>query len=124
MKTAEIIESIKDNESWYGSRLCGLRDILGDIEDAKFEGYIEGVHAYIPNGFGLLVVCCGDGIVYVTQDGSRINCKADMYRTNEAVENDTATYSRPRTASPYERTRAMVYATGNKWAIENFNATH
>lgn len=26
--------------------------------------------------------------------------------------------------SPYERTRNMVYATGNKWAIENFNATH
>lgn len=26
--------------------------------------------------------------------------------------------------SPYERTRAAVYATGNKWAIENFNATH
>lgn len=31
-------------------------------------------------------------------------------------------YSRPMT--PYERTRAAVYATGNKWAIENFNATH
>lgn len=27
-------------------------------------------------------------------------------------------------ASPYERTRAQVYATGNKWAIENFEATH
>lgn len=26
--------------------------------------------------------------------------------------------------SPYERTRAAVYATGNKWAIENFEATH
>jgi len=26
--------------------------------------------------------------------------------------------------SPYERTRTAVYATGNKWAIENFNATH
>lgn len=26
--------------------------------------------------------------------------------------------------TPYERTRAAVYATGNKWAIENFNATH
>ena len=26
--------------------------------------------------------------------------------------------------SPYERTRAAVYATGNKWDIENFNATH
>ena len=26
--------------------------------------------------------------------------------------------------SSYERTRAEVYATGNRWAIENFNATH
>ena len=25
---------------------------------------------------------------------------------------------------PYERTRATVYATGNKWAIESFNATN
>jgi hypothetical protein len=29
-----------------------------------------------------------------------------------------------RRLSPYERTRAAVYATGNKWAIENFEATH
>ena len=27
-------------------------------------------------------------------------------------------------SSPYEKTRASVYATGNRWAIENFNATH
>lgn len=26
--------------------------------------------------------------------------------------------------TPQERTRAKVYATGNKWAIENFEATH
>ena len=26
--------------------------------------------------------------------------------------------------TPYERTRAQVYATGNKWQIENFEATH
>jgi len=26
--------------------------------------------------------------------------------------------------SMYERTKAQVYATGNKWAIENFHATH
>lgn len=26
--------------------------------------------------------------------------------------------------TPYERTRRQVYATGNRWAIENFNATH
>ena len=30
-------------------------------------------------------------------------------------------YRRP---APYERTRSQVYATGNKWAIENFEATH
>jgi hypothetical protein len=29
-----------------------------------------------------------------------------------------------RRPTPYERTRAAVYATGNKWAIENFHATH
>ena len=29
-----------------------------------------------------------------------------------------------RRPSPYERLRAQVYATGNKWAIENFHATH
>ncbi len=28
------------------------------------------------------------------------------------------------TGSVYERTRRAVYATGNRWAIENFNATH
>ncbi len=26
--------------------------------------------------------------------------------------------------SPQERQRAAVYATGNRWAIENWNATH
>ncbi len=26
--------------------------------------------------------------------------------------------------SPQERTRIAVMATGNKWAIENFNTTH
>jgi len=29
-----------------------------------------------------------------------------------------------RRLSPQERTRRDVYRTGNKWAIENFNATH
>jgi len=35
-----------------------------------------------------------------------------------------AYHYRERRPTPYERTRAQVYATGNKWAIENFNATH
>ena len=29
-----------------------------------------------------------------------------------------------RPQSAYDRTKAQVYATGNKWAIENFHATH
>ena len=29
-----------------------------------------------------------------------------------------------RREDPYERTKRQVYATGNKWAIENFHATH
>lgn len=29
-----------------------------------------------------------------------------------------------KTPGPYERTRARVRATGNKWAMENFYATH
>lgn len=29
-----------------------------------------------------------------------------------------------RRESMYERTKRQVYATGNKWAIENFHATH
>ncbi len=30
----------------------------------------------------------------------------------------------PGRLSPQEKTRIAVMATGNKWAIENFNATH
>lgn len=32
--------------------------------------------------------------------------------------------SNKRRETPYERTKRQVYATGNKWAIENFHATH
>ena len=32
--------------------------------------------------------------------------------------------SHEKPVSSYERTKAQVYATGNKWAIENFHATH
>ena len=57
----------------------------------------------------------GDG----TQDctGCTVNCarnRALKKRQQEATRRQT----------PYERTRAAVYATGNRWAIENFHATH
>ena len=45
----------------------------------------------------------------------------------EAEEPKKSAFDKPSNGSrmtPYERTRAAVYATGNRWAIENFNATH
>ena len=44
----------------------------------------------------------------------------DQCGTEEALED----YQRAMNPTPQERTRAQVYATGNKWAIENFEATH
>ena len=54
-------------------------------------------------------------------------CEGYYKGKEEAEENyarlkEQETHSHP--LSPYERTRNAVYATGNKWAIENFNATH
>ena len=51
----------------------------------------------------------------------------DEYYLSDKVEYDVVperkeTYCRP--MSLYERNRAAVYATGNKWAIENWEATH
>lgn len=44
----------------------------------------------------------------------------DQCGTEEAMDN----YRQFKGLTPQERTRAQVYATGNKWAIENFEATH
>lgn len=32
--------------------------------------------------------------------------------------------NKPKRPDPYTRNKMSVYATGNKWAIENWNATH
>lgn len=42
----------------------------------------------------------------------------------EIMEQEKTDQKKTRPMSPYERTRAAVYATGNRWAIENFKATH
>ncbi len=57
--------------------------------------------------------CGTSGIEYLGEDRCLCNvCGCERETRDEYVE------------TPYERTRRMVYATGNKWAIENFNATH
>lgn len=58
-------------------------------------------------------VCGSKNIDYLGQD--RCFCK-DCQKETDSKDKYIE--------SPQERTRRAVYATGNKWAIENFNATH
>ena len=64
----------------------------------------------------VITVCANCGskdIEYLGKDRCYCNnCKREHDSRDKVIE------------SPYERTRRAVYATGNKWAIENFNATH
>ena len=60
--------------------------------------------------------------------GLGVDCEYKIIRVDGEEETRSNTRSsngyRGTRLSPYERTRNAVYATGNKWAIENFNATH
>lgn len=47
-----------------------------------------------------------------------------MESANEKLYNLKNDYRNQPRMSMYERTKQAVYATGNKWAIENFHATH
>ena len=51
-----------------------------------------------------------EGIENISEEEPKEEVRDNSYRTSRI--------------SPYERTKASVYATGNKWAIENWNATH
>ena len=55
----------------------------------------------------------GASVEYLGNDRCYCNqCESEQDSRDKVIE------------SPYERTRRAVYATGNRWAIENFNATH
>ena len=82
------------------------------------EGYasLEAAQKYIerrPNSPGAVTV-----MFYQTADGNEQYIIHDIRVTEET---EAVSPPPPR---PYERTRAAVYATGNRWAIENFHATH
>ena len=72
-----------------------------------------------------LTVYDEDGsISYESDNADRLIKQLESLKADEPKKEveTKKTYTRPLT--PYERTRNAVYATGNKWAIENFNATH
>ena len=119
MKVEEMVWGIKDNEEFYGSRTVGLLDLVGDIEDGLEEGYIEDVSVRYVRDSEKVRIRCEDGIIWVSRQDGKLNIRVIEDPKPEDVRPTTR-----RGLSPYERTRAMVYATGNKWAIENFNATH
>ena len=102
---------------WYGHR---IRDLRWDELDAIDEGYIEGMNkfqyeSYNPKTYSYKV----------RFDEAYVLVKlVDDHIKVEVHELEPWVAPKPRKATPYERTRAMVYATGNRWAIENFNATH
>ena len=59
-------------------------------------------------------------IAYETDKADELIKQLESLKRDEPKEEKP--YTRPLT--PYERCRNAVYATGNRWAIENFNATH
>lgn len=123
MKTNEIIDSIRqaeaDTDNWYASRTVGIYDLYGDLSDALEEDCIEGITVTEPKG-GKLCIKCDDGTVYVTRGIGELAYAIVPKQTYTDV---PVRYPSNR-MTHYERRRAAVYATGNRWAIENWNATH
>ncbi len=70
--------------------------------------------------YKLTIFVKNDAITYESDNADEIMEQLEKSKTIES--NTEREYTRP--ATPYERCRNAVYATGNKWAIENFNATH
>lgn len=119
MKAEEMVRGIRECEEKYATRMVGLLDLVDDIEDAIEDGYIEEVSVRYVRDSKKVRIRCEDGIIWVKRQDGKLNIRV--------IEDPKPEDVRPTTRSglsPYERTRATVYATGNRWAIENFNATH
>lgn len=66
-----------------------------------------------------------DTITYEFDNAEDIIKQLESIRKAEEKEKEQKVEEpRIRPLTPFERCRNSVYATGNKWAIENFNATH
>ena len=117
MKAAELMNSIKEAEA-HGAYNGDVWKLYFDLCDGIEEGYIEGInHVSRPIDGNRIRVSCEDTAIWVVNP-------ANTDRFTYVGGNPKSGRRPVRAAGTYERTRAMVYATGNKWAIENFNATH
>ena len=82
------------------------------------EGYttLEAAQAFIERKPGAPEAI--SPMFYETEDGS------EQYLIHDVMIVERLADVRPPHPRPYERARDAVHATGNKWAIENFHATH
>lgn len=96
---------------------------------------------YNSNDYGTITEVTNDEIVWMSKSGDELRFKLSGEINKEEIRFDPSQptkYSkyfgfltlkrdepkREPKMDPYSRTKAQVYATGNKWAIDNFNATH
>ena len=73
--------------------------------------------------YKLTVYDGNDSITYESNNADAIIKQIESIKSEEEEE-VIVEKKHVRPLTPYERCRSAVYATGNKWAIENFNATH
>ena len=72
-----------------------------------------------------LTVYDKDGsITYESDNADKLIKQLESLKAEEHKQEVKTIKTHTRPLPPYERTRNAVYATGNRWAIENFNATH
>lgn len=72
--------------------------------------------------YKLTVYDGNDSITYESTNADAIIKQIDSVKSEEEEVVVEKKHVRPLT--PHERCRNAVYATSNRWAIENFNATH
>jgi len=63
-------------------------------------------------------------ITYEFNNADEIIRQIESIKGDEEEQKVEVKQGHTRPLTPYERCRNAVYATGNRWAIENFNATH
>lgn len=132
MNASEYIDSLnkpipeldgKTTIEFYGVRHDALFRLYTDSLEAIEEGYLEGLDASQYSEYNYAVhrftVTFPDGKVMM--DNTDRGIVATFFPKPKKVNPFKVAH---KAMTPYERTRAMVYATGNRWAIENFEATH
>jgi hypothetical protein len=120
MKATEFIAQVKqaekDTDNFYATH---FQHLIWDLKDGMEEGYIDVKSVRCPQPHKVRVEC-EDGIVWIHKTDNGL----EYHNINDEIERCCNPRTERRMPSPYERTRAMVYASGNRWMEENWRLTH